>query len=71
MLYGRRYGRRCGLAGSRAEVFMGKGQSTNTSGVSLPSLAFGFDPYQTDNHITLATFQNEVGAVAGEGAEPW
>lgn len=49
---------------------MGKGQSTNTSEVSLPSLAFGFDPYETDNHIKLATFQNEVRAVAGEGVEP-
>lgn len=50
---------------------MGKRQSRNTSGVSLPSLAFGFDPYETDNHIKLATFQNEVRAVVGEGAEPW
>lgn len=71
MLYGRLYRRRCGLRGSRAELFMGKGQSRNTSGVSLPSLAFGLDPYKADNHVKLATCQNEVRAVVGEGAELW
>lgn len=50
---------------------MGKGQSRNTSGVSLPSLAFGLDPYKADNHVKLATCQNEVRAVVGEGAELW
>lgn len=71
MLYARHCGRRRGLGCSRAEVFMDKGQSRSTSGVSLLSLAFGFDPYETDNHTKLATFQNEVRAVAGEGAELW
>lgn len=50
---------------------MGKGLSRNTSGVSLPSLAFGFGPYKTDDHIKFTAFQNEVRAVVGEGAEPW
>lgn len=77
MLYGRLYGRRYGLTGSGAKAFVGKAQSRNTSGVSLPSLAFGFDPHETDDHIKFTTFQNEVSggrrcrAVVRVLCKPW
>lgn len=69
MLYGRlyTYGRRYGLEGSGTKVFMGKVE--NTSSVSLPSPAFGFEVDNSDYRIKFATFQYEVRMAVGEGPE--
>lgn len=68
VLYGHlyTYGRRYGLGGSGTRVFMGRGQSGNTSSVSLP---LGLSRTALIITLKFATFQYEVRVLVGGGME--